>query len=280
MKRFSGLLILTILFVLAGCSGSDQYSIEKKYWKAKKLKDKIVNQPESYTAGDLEKATSLLKDFTRKYPTHNLAIEADLDIATLYMVKNEFEKAREQLREMVQDHASNQLICSEALFLIGNSYQVEGKWESALAEYQKLKQDYPQTARGLDMPIYIARYYKSSGQPRKMAEAYQEAIKYYTQLNQQYPNTQLGFYVSRSAGRCYMELQDWDRALKVFQNILEDYRGKIDLDDILMNISIIYAHELKDLEKAGLALEQLVKDYPNSRFIKPAEFMLREWKRQ
>lgn len=280
MKRFSGLLVLTILFILAGCAGSDQYSVEKKYWKARQLKDRIVEQPEAYTAKDLEKAVLALKDFNRQYPNERLAIEAELDIATLYMVKNEFEKAREQLREIINNHASSQLICSEALFLIGNSYQVEGKWEEALAEYQKLEQDYPQTARGLDIPIYIAQYYKSSGQAKRMAEAYREAIKYYTQLNQQYPNTQLGFYVSRSAGRCYMELQDWARALEVFQNILENYRGKIDLDDILMNISIIYAHELKDREKAGLALEQLVKDYPNSRFIKPAEFMLKEWKRQ
>ena len=279
MKRFSGLLLLTILFVLAGCRGTDQYSIERKYWKAKKLKEMIVTQPEAYTAEDLKKSVQTLKDFIQDYPANTLAIEAKLDIATLYMVKSEYEKARDQLREIVKDHASSQLICSEALFLIGNSYQVEGKWDMALVEYQKIKQDYPQTSRGLDIPIYIARYYKSSGQPRKMASAYREAIEFYTQLSQQYPNTQLGFHVSRLAGRCYMELEDWAKALGVFQNIINTYSGKIDLDDILMNIAIIYAHELKDIEKASLALEQLVKDYPSSRFIKAAEFMLKEWKR-
>ena len=280
MKRLSGLLLLTILFVLAGCTGTDQYSIEKKYWKARKLKDMIVAQPEDYTATDLEKAVLTLKDFIQEYPATTFAIESKLDIATLYMVKSEYEKARDQLREIVDDPASSQLLCSEALFLIGNSYQVEGKWEMALAEYQKIKQDYPQTSRGLDMPIYIARYYKSTSQPKKMTSAYREAIEFYTQLSQEYPNTQLGFYVSRLAGRCHMELKDWAKALGVFQNIIDTYSGKIDLDDILMNIAIIYAHELKDIEKASLALEQLVKDYPKSRLIKPAEFMLREWKRR
>lgn len=278
MTRLTGLIILTVLFILSGCA-PDQYSVEKEYWKEKRLKDMATSNPLGSTGTDVERAVKALGDFSRKYPKNQLAIEADLDIATLYMAKNEYGKAREQLRGIINDHAPSQLICSEALFLIGHSYQIEGKWDAALLEYRKLIRDYPQTTRGLDMPIYIAQNYKSKGELKKMTSAYKEAIEYYTQLSLQHPDSQLAFYASRSAGRCYMELKDWPRALSVFQKILVAYRGKVELDDILMNQSIIYAQELNNKDKAAEALEQLIKNYPNSKFLKAAEFMLREWNR-
>jgi tetratricopeptide (TPR) repeat protein len=276
MKKLAGLLILMVLFVLAGCA-PDQYSVERKYWRARKYKDAIMSNVQGSPPEQLQKAVAALTDFIRKNPSNRLAIDAELDIATLYILKNEFEKAREHLRGMKDRHSESELICSEASFLIGNSYQVEGIWDLALAEYKKVVQDYPYTIRGLDMPMYIAGYYKTQRQPQKMTKAYKEALEHYAQLNQQHPNSQLAFYSSRLTGRCYMELKDWPKALNAFQGIIATYREKVELDDILMNIAIIYAHELKDIEKASEALEQLVKDYPDSKFIKAAEFMLREW---
>jgi TolA-binding protein len=174
-------------------------------------------------------------------------------------------------------YSNSAMLCSEAMFLIGNSYEIEGKWDPALAEYQKVIQEYPLTNRGMDMPMYIAGYYKMKNQPLLMEDAYKKAAEHYTQLSRQYPDSTAGFNARRLAGRSYMEIKEWQKALDVFNEILQTYKGKLDLDGILMNISIIYAHELKDKEKASRALEELVKDYPNSKFIKAAEFMLKEW---
>jgi len=80
-----------------------------------------------------------------------------------------------QLNTIIGKHSESGGICAEATFLIGNSYQIQDKWGLALGQYKKVIQEYPITLRGIDIPIYIAQYYKAKYQPDKMMAAYQEA---------------------------------------------------------------------------------------------------------
>jgi outer membrane protein assembly factor BamD (BamD/ComL family) len=277
-SRFVPALIL-LLFTAAGCS-PDQYSVEREYWRARRLKDAIITNLGNVSQAQFEKAVRQLDNFIGMYPGNKLTTEAELDIAALQVAMKNHEKARQQLSMMLEKYADSQGICADVRFLIGNSYQIEGNWDAALAEYKRITLDYPTTIRGLEMPLYIAQYHKQRKQEDESKTAYREAIRHYTQLNSQYPNSELGLYALRNAGRCYMELEEWKSALEVFNGIARDYRGKAAIDDVLMNIAVIYAHKFKDKKKAAAALQQLVEDHPDSKFVRAAEFMLEEWSKK
>ncbi|MEW6169968.1 MAG: tetratricopeptide repeat protein [Candidatus Omnitrophota bacterium] len=276
MKSFTYLitLILTCVF-LAGC-GNDQYSIEKQYYWAQKRAAKIFKNPAASPPRELEKVVGILNNFIRNYPKNKLALQAEFDIARLYITKEEYDKARLQLRSIVNKYNELKDICAEATFLIGNSYQIEDKWNLALEQYKKIMQDYPATLRGLDIPVYIAQYYKIKYQPDKMLAAFYEAINHYKGLALKYPKSVLAYQAEMLVSSCYAALKDWNNVINSLNTVIENYKDKIKADGILMQIAFIYSKELKDKAKEKEILERLIRDYPKSKLVKRATVLLEE----
>jgi len=276
VKKITTLIIFIILFVsLVGC-GSDQYAVEKRYWQIQREAKKIFKNPHTSPPNELERVVKLLNTFVQKYPKSNLSIEAEFTIARLYIVKEEYDKSRTQLKTILNKYSKSESICSEALFLIGNSYEIENNWDLALEQYRGIMRDYSSTPKGFNIPIYIAQHYKIKYQPDKMIIAFQEAIKHYRELANRYPDSPIGFKAYILVSQCYIELGDWQNAIKSYNTILENYKGKVNLDGILMDMALIYIREIKDKVKAKEILEKLVKEYPKSRLIKQSEALLKE----
>ncbi len=273
--RLSVVCLFVISLLLAGC-GNDQYAIEKKYWQAQKQAEKIFKNPQGTPPLQLQRVVNRLNQFVKKYPNTNLAIDADFNIARLYIVKEEYDQARAQLNKIVDKYGKYPAICAEAVFLSGNSYQIQDKWNSALEQYKKIMQLYPTTPRGIDVPVYIAQYYKVKYQPDKMLAAYQEAIAHYKSVAEQYRNTPMSYIVSMLAAKCYVAIKDWQGAVNSLNAIIIDYKGKVDLQEALMTSALVYTKELKDKVKAKQMLEALIKDYPRGKLLKPAKELLKE----
>jgi len=275
MKR-SVYCILAFCFAtsLVGCA-NDQFAVEKEFWHLQKQAGKILTNPDATPTRELETAVNKFDTFVKKYPQNYLAIEAEFNIARLYLVKKEFSAARDRLSAIVKKHIKSAVVCSEAAFLTGNSYELANNWDLALQQYKKLIQDYAITPRGLSLPIYIAQQYQTKYQPDKMLEAYQEAITHYRELALKYPDSPLAFNAHFLVAKCYMVIKDWQNAVNSLRAMIEKYKGKVALDEVLMNIAVIYDRQLNDKVKAREALEQLKKDYPKSRLVKAATALLK-----
>ena len=274
-KRILLLISIALASLLAGC-GADEYAIEKRFYQISKQAEKIFKNPHASPPKELERVVNILNRFSQKYPKSNLAIDAEFNIARLYIVKEEYDKARAQLKTIISKYSKSEPICSEAIFLIGNSYQIQDKWELALEQYKKIMQDYPITPTGLDIPIYIAQYYKIKYQPDKMIADFQEAIGHYKALADKYPKSPFAFNCDTLVAQCYVELKDWQDAINSFNSIIEKYKGKVNVDGLFMQVASIYNKELKDKIKAKETLERLIKEYPQSRFIKIAQTLVKE----
>jgi len=275
MKYLTRICFLVSLFIIVGC-GNDQYAIEKRYWQAQKQAEKIFKNPQGTPPLQLKRVVNRLAQFIQKYPNTNLAIDAEFNIARLYMVKEEYSQARAQLQKIIDEHKKHLAICAEAVFLTGNTYQIQNKWDLALEQYRKIMQLYPVTPKGIDIPVYIAQYYKVKYQPDKMIAAYQEAIAHYKGLADKYRNTPMSYITSMLAGKCYIAIKDWQGAVGTFNSIITQYKGKVDLQEALITSALVYANELKDKVKAKEMLETLIKDYPRSSFLKAAKQLLKE----
>lgn len=268
--------VLTCLLV-CGCA-NDEYAIEKQFYRMQKQAGGIFKNPHASPPNELQRVVNILSNFAQKYPKNSLSVDAEFTVARLYIVKEEYEKARAYLGGLIGKYSKAPNICTEALFLIGNSYQIEDKWPQALGEYKKIMQDYSLTARGVNMPIYIAQYYKVKYQPDKMVEAYREAIVHYQKLAQEVSakNPQATFNFLMLASRCYAQIKEWQSAISGYKAIMERFKGKVPVDTILLEMAPIYYKQLNDKEKAKETLEQLIKEYPKSRLVWVAEKLLQE----
>ena len=277
-SRWSIVLICLVIF-LAGC-GNDQYAVERDYWRLQKQTGKIFKNPNASPPSELERVVKLLNDFARRHSDTNFAnfaLDAEFNIARLYLVKEEYDKARAYLKTLLDKYKESKGVSAEIIYLLGNSFEIQEKWNLALEQYKKILQQYPTTLRGLNIPIYIAQYYKVKYQPDKMIAAFKEAITHYQALANKYPNSVLGFQSNVLVSQCYMALKDWQQAINSLNSVIDKYKDKINPDGIMMDIALIYNRELKDNVKAKETLGKLIKEYPQSRLVKTATALLKEW---
>lgn len=275
-KIYIAISVIFLALAISGC-GNDQYAIEKQYWQAQRQAEKIFKNPNASPPRELQRIVSALDTFAKKYSKNILSVEAEFSIAKLYIVKEEYEKARSVLKELINKYNKSEPACAEALFLIGNSYEIQNKWQEALLQYKKIMQQYPVTIRGLNVPIYIAQHYKIKYQPDLMISALQEAIAYYKGLSAKYPLTPLAFNTDILVAQCYMAMKEWQSAINALNHVVETYKNKLNAEQILLNIAVIYEQQLKNRDKAKETLQKFIKDYPKSKLTKPATELLKKW---
>lgn len=277
IRKLYILTVVALSISACGC-GADQYAIEKQYYKVTKQAEKIFKNPHGSPPGELNKTVETLSKFAAKYPKNALSINARLTIARLYIIKEEYEKARRELEKTINTYSKSETICAEATFLIGNSYEIQNKWDFALAQYKKIMQAYPTTMKGINIPIYIIQHYKIKFQPEKMMEASKEAIGHYTALIEKYPSSALAYRAQSLIAQCYLLLKDWIGAIDTYNTMVETYKNKMNMDGVLMNIAMLYKNQLKDKIKTKETLEKLIQVYPKSKFSSTAKSILQNLK--
>lgn len=269
-------MLLLLCFVpafLYGCA-RDQYAVEREYWMIKKQAESIFTNPAATPPNELARVAEQLNRFVENHPKNILALESEFMIARLYLVKEEYEASRKHLNQMIEKYRESPVIKSEAVFLIGNSYQLQDKWDAALDQYKKIIAEYPLTTKGLETPIYIAQYYNVKHYPDKMRQAYQEAISHYQSLISQYPDSPLAMQSYKLIASCYTALKDWPNAVAVLNTVVEKFKAKTPMDAILLDIALIYKKELNDTAKTKETLETLIKEYPKSKLAGVAKALL------
>ncbi len=278
MRKFVLIVICLSLFLsICGCA-NDQYAVEREFWQIKKQAEKIFKNPAASPPNELERVVARLDNFSGKNPGNEMAVEAGFFVARIYAAKNEFESARKQLKKLIAKYPKSQIVNAEALFLIGKTYELQDKWDEALAQYKKIIADFPLTPRGWETPLYIANYYKAKFQPDKMLAAFGQAVNHYRALAAKYPNTPLAFKAYLLVSSCYSATKDWQNTVNTLNTVLDKFIGfkdKIQLDAVLFEIALIYKKELKDDLKANAALERLIKEFPNSKYISSAKKFLK-----
>jgi len=276
-KIFSQKLILFLfaMMLFSGCA-NDQYAIEKEYWWLKKQANEIFKNPFSTPPRQVEVAVAKFNNFIRRHPTSPMALDAEFTIARIYQSKEQYAAAREQLNTVLNKHAKSDQICAETIFLIGNTYEAEDKWPLALEKYKAVIQKYPMTQRGFSIPMYIPAYYKSKFQPEKMVAAYQEAIDHYRNIAHRFTNSPIGYQAYNLVADCYIGMNDWPNAISTYNTMLFKYKGKLPLDTLQMTMAMIYSREMQDTANAKIKLQELLKEYPHSRFASQAKKFLKE----
>ncbi|MDO8445471.1 MAG: outer membrane protein assembly factor BamD [Deltaproteobacteria bacterium] len=243
MNALLKLLIVSLLLSLAGCTGS---KIRKE-----KPADVIFTEGMAlFERKSYEDAGASFQELNAKYPLSQYAVQAKLKIADSYFYDESYPEAISAYREFEKLHPTNDNI-PYVIFQIGMSYfnqiltidRDQTATKNAAAEFTRFISRFPnnQYADDAGKNLAICR--------NNMAENV--------------------FYI----GNFYYKKGKYKAAIERFEVIIKAYPDFRGMDKVLFLIGKAHI-ELKETEKGNAYLEKLLKDYPESKFVKEARGIL------
>ncbi|CAN5584503.1 tetratricopeptide repeat protein [soil metagenome] len=267
----------------------DSYFMQSDFTKANNIYQTVVSNAlphsdyamfqKSLIAGIKSSATkiTILNNLTRQYPKSNLVPEANMEIANTYMADEKFRDAIPYLN-MVLAAPNGKGMRPEAYLKLGLNYYNLNDNTQALANYQLLLQQYPQSSEADEALGNIKNIYVEEGKPNEYVDLMRKNGKNisvseadsltYTAAEIKYNANDCaaaitGFnnYLSRYAtgsyaieanyfkSECYAKNKDWQNALAGYEYVngkgLNAYFEKATLA-----AARIYYFELKDYANA------------------------------
>lgn len=245
---------------LSGCSR--EYQSERYLYSASKKAKNIILNPEAIPPQELQRALDAYKTVYEKYPDTAGAKRARVAIGSLYLIRKDFQNARDVFNKAVELYPDDKLICLEARSGIAKSYENEGLWNNALTEYKSIIKDYAVTEAGLTLPLYIADHYAKEKDILGRDNAYNEAILHYTGLNEKYRNTLLGYRADELIVTCNMKKDDWSGAADALRKMIMDYPMAKTVPMSMRMLSDISVNRLKAPERALDVMKEFLARYP------------------
>lgn len=263
-------LFIPIVLFIAGCD-SGNYSAEKRFWRASKEFNRLMQNLENATPQDYQKAIDLFREITIRYPLWPNSSRAQFHIGQLYVVQNNLPQARSEFEVILKEYPTNVDLCATALFTTGAIHERENNWDKAMETFNKLTSDYPTTYSALQVPLYIAQHYKNKGQAAETDAAYAAALDKYQKIIKDNSKTFGAVLAEDFAVACYANQKKWSEAVDYLDSLIRDYPDTLLAPKSLFTAGLIYQSQLNDSQKALEYYRKLIDKYPKSYLVKPAE---------
>ncbi|MBD3380530.1 MAG: outer membrane protein assembly factor BamD [Candidatus Omnitrophica bacterium] len=151
------------------------------------------------------------------------------DWAMKFYKQNEFERAAEEFKRLVQYYGDSKL-APEAQYYAGRSYEELGKYYFAYQNYQKVIEDYPYTRRLeeiIEREYNIANVLETKEEPKLMdielSMSVDRAIEIYRKIVE---NAPFGPYADKSLykiAEAQRRMKRYDKAIEAYETIINDH---------------------------------------------------------
>jgi tetratricopeptide (TPR) repeat protein len=178
-------------------------------------------------------------------PNDEFSHEASMRMAKTSFFKKDFNWAKKQAGELKQ--ASTQLIANDAveLFLLISDNSAEDSLQVALQDFSKA-----------DLLEY-------QNKPK-------DALEAFLQILEKHKGQSIEAGTLYKVGKNYEKLGNFAKAIGYYQNILDNHKDGIYIDEALFYSAEIYKNQLNDLEKSKNLYEKVVLEHPDSIYFTEA----------
>jgi len=261
-----GVCILTGIYVLLSVLDyNGQYVAERTLWKLNREFGRLTKDPEGAPPISYNQLIDKYEKFSRKFFGLRVSVLGELFAGKVYVVKKDYQKAREKFEEIFLKTQDQPDIAIQALEEIGNTYALEEDWENLKLTYDRVFNLYPLTETGLQVPLLIAEFYAKRSDPQKAAEAYKEALRYYQGLVKKYPDTKIEFYVLHILANIYLAEQKWEEAISILGKMLLKFSSQMDsrtADQIVRTINTVCVSRYKNYDHVISIYQEFIKNHP------------------
>lgn len=249
--------IITLIFILAAVSAvlsvlgsGGEFAAEKLFYRAMKTNSKIVANPDIAPPLLLGRVENNLKTLIAKYPGANIARIANIALVEFYTAHKRYDKALDAINSIMKAYNSDEIIMSTVHFMKGIIHEKQNDWPGALKEFEILRDKYPYSQLGIQIPIYIAKYYDSKGQDLEAGSAYSKARAFYMNIEKDHSGKKAGFVASTLLLQTYMNTRNYEEAGKVLEDTINTYMGQPAVLQLLSQVENVFVKKLNDPQKA------------------------------
>ncbi len=263
------LLILILIYAtLAALGTGGEYAAEKLFYHTMKNASKITMNPDVAPPAQLAAIERDLKLLLKKYPDTKIARIAHISLLEFYLSNKKYGEAMDLTKSIDTKYAGDTDILSTTQFLKGMSYEKQDKWDKALGEFKVLNEKYPNTRLGMEIPIYIGKYYSAKGLDNEASSAYRDAAAFYAKIERKYSDKMLGYTASLLLIQTYLNLKDYESAGKTLETTLHKYAAPASFMQLLPLVEKIYVQNLNNPDKAIELYKYVMSKAKNPKILK------------
>ncbi|OGW76153.1 MAG: hypothetical protein A2Z72_02270 [Omnitrophica bacterium RBG_13_46_9] len=274
MKRLAVILtiILAVIFVtLSLCDRKSDYNAERLLYKAIKRENVISMNPDVAPPKLVSSVEHSLKKIITRFPESSTVKMAYIKLIELYIHNKDFDKTLSILDEMLERYSNDKALLVRTLYTKASVYELMGQWDNALKLLNTLKDEHADTPLGLQVPLYIAGYYKKTGNTQAMDKAIDAAVSYYKNLREKYKGTALGYASSSLLVQTCLNSGNYETAGELVSSIIDEYPAQASVAQQLPYVEIIFVRELKQQERAIALYENALGKIRDERLKKALE---------
>ena len=236
----------------------------KDYPDRDEIPNILLSMGNAYMDGlnDLRTADRIFDGLLRKYGEHKIEAYAHFAKARLLVKKRNYKQSRELLTQIIEKYPNETNLCAAAQLSLASTYEAEGTWERALVEYRWVQENHPLTFQGLNVPIYIADYYRRKGKGNLAETAFREAITHYQRLIKKYPKTILAATAQEFIIFCLSVQKKWPEAAEAATSLQTIHPGSRTAISSYLFLGQIY-EELNDFKKAIAVYKKFSQEFPD-----------------
>lgn len=267
------IVILVAVYITLGLICRDrEYLAEKAFYRALRANKELVVNPDVAPPNLVASVERDLKVVFNKFPDTETAKAARIALAEFYVFRKERDAAIDTLNGIISKGYDDVGLLSRAHFMKGSIYEAQDKWEEALNEYRILRDSYYNTLVGLETPIHIGLHYTKTGERGKAEEAYHNAAGFYEKIEKANRDKMLGYAAACLLRESYINLNEYEKAAGVVEDMLKNYESDITFTQQLPFIEFLW---LKKLNRPQAAMK-VYKDVKNKTQNKKLQDMIDE----
>ena len=211
---------------------------------------------------DLQKAIDTYDDFVKKNPASKIIRYAKFQIGRLYLIKEDFAKARQLFEELIRDYPAEGELRASSQLAIAVSYERQGSADKAMEIYHKLRNSFADNMPALGVPLLIAQHYLKENRAPEAENAFKEAITGYEKIIKDKPNTARAEGARNFLSLAYINQKKWDKAIDSLKASADAHPNDPRTAKALFTIAAIYRGQLGEPGKAIEIYEKFIQQYP------------------
>ena len=189
---------------------------------------------------------------------------ASITLAMYDIEDQRYEEARSRLSAVLDRFPNDEALAATALQRLGTSFELEGQWDNAVAQYNALATQYPASALGLSAPMHIANRYGEMGETRAAETALERAVEHYALVARDYAGSPAELAARNYVIAIRTRQERWPEAAQALTETAGRYPESAVAPSMLLRAADIYADELDDADSSLRLLERIVREYPDS----------------
>jgi len=235
---------------------------------------------------DLDGALAAFEQVLKQSLQRSISLDATFKIGDVFVAQGKLSDARGKYQIVLNSPAANSEYKDKAKFKLAEIDYFEGKFDDALPKLDEITKNVSAnyTNDALALQIFIQDNRIPEAALKEFAHAeflvrqkkFSEAIAIFENIKRSFPTSPLVDESLMKIGDLWNQMQQYNQALMVYQELLEKYNDSMWVDKAQMSIAEVYQFGLKDKQKALKAYEKLLKDYPNSIYFAEARKRIRE----